>query len=93
MTAKMASVPNKQGHFWAKLIHPSGMPAGEDWKSVDWEVVQVTDNNGEGDEEFSVLVPGIGPPQWLPDFVWGPAIERPRELAKYHSVKSANDDE
>lgn len=66
--------PDHEGHWWAKLIHPSRMPEGEDWKSLNWEVVQVVDNNGEVDEKWSVLVPGIEPCQWLPDFVWGPEI-------------------
>ena len=70
--------PDHEGHFWAKLIHPTRMPENEDWKSLYWEVVQVNDNNGEPgtDEEFSVSVPGISPCQWIPDFVWGPEIPR-----------------
>lgn len=66
--------PNRPGHYWAQLIHPSRMPEGEDWASTDWEVVQVNDNNGEGDERLSVSVPGIEPSQWVPDFVWGPEV-------------------
>lgn len=66
--------PTAEGHYWAKLIHPSNEPEGESWKSFDWEVVQVNDNNGEGDEKFSVSVPGIEPAQWIPDFVWGPRV-------------------
>lgn len=67
--------PNDEGHFWAKLIHPCNEPAGEDWKSSRWEVVQVNDNHGEGEEKFSVSVPGIEPVQWREDFVWGPRVE------------------
>ena len=66
--------PDHEGHWWAKLIHPREMPAGEDWKSCDWEVVQAIDNNGEGDEAWLVFVPGIGVGQWVPDFVWGPEV-------------------
>ncbi|KEP71748.1 hypothetical protein DL1_00040 [Thioclava dalianensis] len=66
--------PNRPGHYWAKLVHPTRMPEGEDWASTDWEVVQVNDNNGEGDERLSVSVPGIEPGQWIPDFVWGPEV-------------------
>ena len=58
------------------------MPDGEDWQSLDWEVVQVNDNNGDGDEKFSVSVPGISPPQWIPDFVWGPEVVRPKEISR-----------
>lgn len=74
--------PNKEGYFWAKLVHPSGMPDTEDWASSDWEVVNVHDNNGEGDEEWGVFVPGITKTQWLPDFIWGPEVIRPPELGK-----------
>lgn len=67
--------PTEPGHYWAKLIHPSRMPEGEDWASADWEPVEVFDNNGEGDETLGVFVPGVGPVQWVQDFVWGPRIE------------------
>lgn len=66
--------PMRPGCYWAKLIRPSRMPEGEDWKSQDWEPVVVFDNGGEGDEALGVFVPGIGPVQWVPDFVWGPEI-------------------
>jgi hypothetical protein len=72
--------PTKEGHYWAKLVHPSGMPEGEEWQSTDWEVVAVWDSNGEGDEEFTVHVPGVGPTQWIPDFIWGPEVIKPTEL-------------
>lgn len=73
--------PDYEGFFWGKLVHPSEMPEGENWASSAWEVVQVVDNNGEGDEVFGVFVGGIGPIQWLQDFVWGPEVKKPRELA------------
>lgn len=73
--------PAKEGFFWAKLIHPSKMPEGEDWASIDWEVVQVVLNGGEDDEEWGVIVGGISPFQWIPDFVWGPEVIKPKELA------------
>lgn len=72
--------PNREGHFWAKLVHPFNQPEGEDWKSITWEVVAVWDNNGEGDEIFTVHVPGIGPSQWIPDFIWGPEVIKPVDL-------------
>lgn len=70
--------PTRPGHYWAKLIHPSRMPEGEDWHSVDWEVVQVGINDPGGKlgepEYLSVLVPGIEPCQWVEDIVWGPPV-------------------
>ncbi len=72
--------PDRTGFFWAKLVRPSRMPAGEDWESVDWEVVEVMENGGEGDERFGVFVPGVQPMQWIPDFIWGPEVQRPAEL-------------
>ena len=66
--------PHSEGHFWAKLIHPLDMPEGEDWTSSDWEVVQVNDNNGTGDDQWRVHVPGIEPGQMMDAFVWGPRI-------------------
>ena len=74
--------PDHEGFFWAKLVHPSQMPIKEDWASSDWEVVEVIDNNGEDDERFGVLVPGISPMQWLPNFIWGPEVARPPELVE-----------
>lgn len=73
--------PTREGFYWAKLVHPSNMPEKEDWASQDWEVVHVWDNNGEGDETFGVSVPGISPTQWIPDFVWGPEVIKPKELS------------
>jgi len=76
--------PTHEGYFWAKLVHPSKMPAGEDWASFDWEIVEVHDNNGceEDGDKLGVFVPGIGPTQWLEDFIWGPEVKRPKELKK-----------
>ncbi len=77
--------PIKPGWYWAKLIHPTRMPEGEDWNSVDWEVVHVDRNSSgplceadveAGEQEFSVLVTGIQPAQWVPDFVWGSEVPK-----------------
>lgn len=68
-------IPTKPGFYWAKLVHPTRMPEGEDWAAVDWEPVEVFDNNGEGDEKFGVSCLGISPAQWPLDFIWGPKIE------------------
>jgi len=72
--------PTKPGFYWAKLVHPSNMPAKEDWASLGWEVVEVVDNKGEGDERLGVAVGGISPTQWVPDFIWGPEVIKPDEL-------------
>ena len=68
------TTPTREGFYWAKWrIAAEGTVEGDELTpSNDWEVVQVNDNNGEGDEAFSVSVPGVEKPQWLPDFVWGP---------------------
>lgn len=80
------ATPTTEGFYWAKLVHPSrmppGVPPGEDWESIDWEVVEVIINGGdEADDEYlGVFVGGIGVMQWVPDFVWGPRIDKPKEL-------------
>lgn len=68
--------PAREGHWWAKLR----LAENEDDNSVNWEVVQVFDNNGTGDEAFMVSVPGIEKGQRLDAFVWGPPVHRPVEL-------------
>lgn len=75
--------PDREGHYWAKLVHPTKMPAGNDWRSLDWEVVFVVHNGGDNpNEEWGVLVTGVGPMQWLVDCVWGPRVDMPPELGK-----------
>jgi hypothetical protein len=75
---KRYPIPEKPGHYWAKLVHPSGMPDGEEWKSLDWEVVQIdiNDYGGKvGDKCYlGIHVPGIAATQWVEDFIWGPRI-------------------
>lgn len=66
--------PTRPGHYWAKLVSPTRMPEGEDWRSVHWETVEVFDNGGEGRESLKAHVPGIAKSQYLEDFVWGPLI-------------------
>tara|TARA_R110002124_G_scaffold51390_5_gene148773 strand:+ start:43288 stop:43593 length:306 start_codon:yes stop_codon:yes gene_type:complete len=81
--------PDKEGHFWAKLVHPSDMPEGEDWASPDWEVVQVNDNNGTGSDQWRVFVPGIEPGQMLDAFIWGPEVPQfnpPATLGGPHDI-------
>lgn len=69
--------PDREGHWWAKLkLHDD-----PDLNSVNWEVVQVFDNNGEGEYAFMVSVPGIERGQPLDAFVWGPSVPMPGELA------------
>lgn len=74
--------PNREGFFWAKLVTVNDEPKGEDWASLDWEVVQVCDNNGEGDEAFYVNVPGVPKLQWPKNLVWGPEVFKPSELTE-----------
>lgn len=68
--------PNREGHFWAKLT----LHENDDLRSTDWEVVQVFDNNGEGEYAFMASVPGIEGGQPMDAFVWGSAVEKPQEL-------------
>lgn len=67
--------PTEPGIYWAKLKTPTyfdeANTAGEDWVSQSWELVEVFDNNGEGDEEFAVNVFGVPVTQWPEDFYWG----------------------
>jgi hypothetical protein len=68
--------PTREGHFWAKLA----LHENDDLRSTDWEVVQVFDNNGEGEFAFLASVPGIEGGQPIDAFVWGPAVLKPEEL-------------
>lgn len=63
--------PTEPGYYWAKLITPTSMAECEDWVSLTWEIVQVNDNNGDGDEKFSVQVFGVPVTQWPANFEWG----------------------
>jgi len=71
--------PEREGHWWAKLcLHDE-----PDLNSVDWEVVQVWDNNGNernGAPPFLVHVPGVQESQPLDHFIWGPPVHKPHEL-------------
>lgn len=73
------ATPAREGHWWAKLkLHDN-----PDLVSVDWEVVQVFDNNGSeanGAPPFMASVPGIEGGQPIDAFVWGPAVQKPKEL-------------
>jgi hypothetical protein len=68
--------PAREGHWWAKLrLHDNA-----DLNSVNWEVVQVFDNNGEGEFAFMASVPGIEGAQPIDAFVWGPHVPMPEDL-------------
>ncbi|MFG6599348.1 MULTISPECIES: hypothetical protein [unclassified Sulfitobacter] len=67
--------PRETGYYWAKLVKPRKEPPDEDWASVDWEIVCVDENYGEGEDQFCVYVPGIGPSQLIDAFTWGPAVQ------------------
>ena len=85
----MNALPTEPGYYWAKLKTPSagmlygvsGAPDGvqcdasPEWASTGWEIVQVNDNGGEVDEEFSVYGFGVYPTQWPLDFFWGPKVD------------------
>lgn len=68
--------PSSEGHFWAKLR----LADDPDENSIDWEVVQVFDNNGEGKFAFMASVPGIESGYPLDAFVWGPPVLKPEGL-------------
>jgi len=86
------ATPIAPGYYWAKLKTPSGgtlyntnlsspvhiQPEGESWKSQDWEIVHVWENNPMGDpkddEFFGVSVFGVPVTQWVGDFFWGPRV-------------------
>lgn len=68
--------PAREGHWWAKLV----LTGNDDDRSTDWEVVQVFDNNGEGEFAFMASVPGIEGGQPIDAFVWGPPVQKPAEL-------------
>lgn len=74
--------PQVPGYYWAKMTSVSNEPEGEDWLSGKWEIVEVNDNNGEGDEALSVQVFGIPVTQWLHNFEWGEPLHRQRAEAK-----------
>ena len=85
--------PTGSGNYWAKLIHPSQMPDGEDWRSPDWEIVQVFVNGFDKDdpEHLGVHVPGIGPVQWVEDFFWGPRVNDEPPKSTRHTDGEKND--
>jgi len=71
--------PEREGHWWAKLK----MHDNPDLNSVDWEVVQVWDNNGNernGAPPYLASVPGVEGSHPLDAFVWGPPVHKPHEL-------------
>ena len=83
------SAPHEAGYYWAKLKTPSDgttynegkrfdFKAEPEWASTEWEIVKVNENDPfgdpEGDEFYSVWVPGIPVTQWVGDFFWGPKL-------------------
>lgn len=69
-------IPAREGHWWAKLA----LHENDDLRSTDWEVVQVFDNNGEGEFAFMASVPGIEGGQPMDAFIWGPPVHKPEGL-------------
>lgn len=74
----MLTAPDRPGYYWARLVRPQGTPAGEDWRSVDWEIVHVVVNIFGVDAahfgRFGVFVPGVGSMQHVQALAWGPRI-------------------
>lgn len=73
------TVPLQPGYYWARLVSPDygdHQERGEDWASVEWEIVELWDNNGAAGsgEEFAVAVPGIPVTQWPRNLEWGPPV-------------------
>lgn len=69
--------PNKEGHFWDKLLTPDGKDSrsGDTIPpSMEYEVIHVVDNNGEDDEKYMAMVPGSSDWENLENFVWGPEV-------------------
>ncbi|NIK47854.1 hypothetical protein [Variibacter gotjawalensis] len=71
--------PDQAGYYWAKVIKPEGMRKGEDWRSIDWEIVQVVVNDlserSTPFDRFGVFVPGIGTMQRVSRLQWGPRVD------------------
>lgn len=74
--------PTMPGFFWAKLMSPKDVPEGEDFESVDWEVVEVFINciDPDDDEHLRASVNGIERSQPIDAFLWGPQVKKPKEL-------------
>lgn len=70
-----ANEPRETGYYWAKLVTPYKEPEAEDWASRDWEIVEVDENYGDGEDEFRVYMLGVPIGQLIGGFIWGPAVE------------------
>lgn len=68
--------PSKPGHFWAKwqIASEATRDGDELTPSPEFEVVQVVDNHGDGDESLMVYVPGVEAGQAIDAFCWGAEV-------------------
>lgn len=92
--------PAIPGYYWALWLRAAdGTHEANEvcWPALNWEVVQVNDNNvndPNDDEYLSVSVPGVRETQWRKDFKWGAFISPlakngdayPRALPPMHPV-------
>ena len=77
--------PTEPGWYWAKLTAVEN----PDDRSSEWEAVRVWDNimrpwceaDIESGECMMASVPGLEQCQPLEDFIWGPRITMPEDLA------------
>jgi hypothetical protein len=74
--SEKSDMPTSTGYYWAKWrIAADGTVEGDELTPSDtWEIVQVNDNHGEGNEKFSVSVCGVQTTQWLDCFFWGEKV-------------------
>jgi antirestriction protein len=80
-------VPNAEGFWWAcwQFQYDSKeKERGEETyePSHEYEIVHVVDNNGEGDEKYMAMVPGVVNWQPLQDFIWGEFVSNNRPITK-----------
>lgn len=75
------TTPTHEGFYWAKwrIASPGTDDDGGGCGGADaeWEVVEVFDNNGEGDSSLRVSVAGVSRSQHITNFFWGPSVGAP----------------
>ena len=70
-------IPAIPGYYWARWLTPAeGTHEANEvsWPFVNWEIVQVNDNNVEDQKDdayLSVSVPGVRETQGRENFQWG----------------------
>lgn len=85
--------PTAEGFYWAKWrIADEGTPEGEQQTPSDsWEVVDVYENSADekSPEHLRVHVSGQPRSQSLGNFIWGPQVDLPAELAAADAFRNA----